>query len=123
MFDIVENIELHRAMFNLPEYVFPTIMVCYGHPNDKQKDKRVSSRFDQQYICFTNNYRRLEKEELSTMFRDRDQKECKGKNYLGKSKNFGQHTYLRKAGASFSEEMRRSVKVALQSWTNKLQRI
>ena len=36
--DIVENIEVHKEMFNLPEYVFPTIMVCYGHHKDHPKD-------------------------------------------------------------------------------------
>jgi len=32
------------------------------------------------------------------------------------AENIGQHFYLRKTGADFSGEMRRSVKVALNEW-------
>ncbi|NNG00757.1 MAG: nitroreductase [Desulfobacteraceae bacterium] len=114
--DIVENIEIHREMFQLPAYVFPTIMVCFGHYKDSQRGRPVSSRFDKKYICFENTYRRLEPAEFTDMFSERDQKDCHGKNYLRNAVNFGQHNYLRKTGSSFSDEMRRSVKVALKSW-------
>jgi hypothetical protein len=36
---------------------------------------------------------------------------------LKKAKNIGQFMYLRKTGADFTTEMRRSVKVAITDWS------
>jgi len=30
--DIMENIETHREMFNLPKWVFPIALLCFGYP-------------------------------------------------------------------------------------------
>jgi len=117
--DIVENIEIHREMFTLPAYVFPTIMVCFGHYKENDSAKVYSPRLDKEYVCFENSYRRFTNEEFSEMWSEHDQFVCKKKNYLKNSTNFGQHTYLQKTGAAFSEEMRRSVKVALKDWCGK----
>ncbi|GAH71268.1 unnamed protein product, partial [marine sediment metagenome] len=36
--DIMENYEIHREMFNLPRWVFPITLLCYGYPKgDKIK--------------------------------------------------------------------------------------
>ncbi len=115
--DIVENIEIHRELFNLPRYVFPTIMVCFGYYKAGSKEHALCPRFNKKYICFENSYNRLDTEELAAMFSERDQHDCKKKNYLKNSKNFGQHFYMKKTGASFSNEMRRSTKVALKDWS------
>ena len=38
--DIMENYEEHRAMFNLPKYVFPIALVCFGYPTKQQKNRK-----------------------------------------------------------------------------------
>jgi len=42
--DIMENYETHKALLNLPQYVFPITMVCYGYPTNLQKKKRIDTK-------------------------------------------------------------------------------
>lgn len=115
--DIVENYEIHKELFALPDYVFPTIMVCFGYPGKSAIERALADRFEKRYVVVENRYRRLSAEELTQMFTPRDQRECKGRNYLGSAENFGQHFYQKKTGAPFSVEMRRSVRAALANWS------
>jgi nitroreductase len=109
--DIMENYEIHREMFNLPKWVFPIAMVCFGYPKDERKKIPLTSRFPQKFIHFKNKYKRLNKQEFIEMFQNNKRKIVEKK-----AKNLGQEVYLRKSGADFSKEMRRSVKVALKEW-------
>ena len=34
--DIMENYETHRELLDLPDYVFPVTMVCFGYPTEQQ---------------------------------------------------------------------------------------
>ena len=109
--DIMENYEIHREMFNLSKWVFPIAMVCFGYPKGDKEKIPLTSRFPQKFIHFKNKYKRLEKHELTEMFLYSDRKIVE-KN----AKNIGQEVYLRKTGADFSKEMRRSVKAAIKEW-------
>lgn len=112
--DIMENIEIHREMFNLPKWVFPIAMLCFGYPKQDPSERILTSRFPQKFIHFTNTYKRFNKEEFSEMFQH-----IKRKPLAKNAENIGQDYYLQKTGADFSHEMSRSVKVAIQDWTRK----
>ncbi len=111
--DITENYEVHREMFNLSKWVFPITMVCFGYPKGNKEKIPLTSRFPQKFIHFKNNYQRLNKQELIEMFQNTDRKIVEKK-----AQNLGQDIYLRKSGADFSKEMRRSVKVAIKEWVS-----
>jgi len=59
--DIIENIEIHRKMFNLPVWVFPIAMLCFGYPKQDPSKRIPIKRFSKKYIHFTNTYKRLVK--------------------------------------------------------------
>ena len=112
--DIVENIEIHRKMFNLSRWVFPIIMVCFGYPKGDKENIPLTPRFPQKYIHFINKYNRLNQQDFTEMFQNVERKyEVKH------AKNLGQKFYFTKLAADFSKEMRRSVKVAIKDWIEK----
>jgi len=112
--DIMENIETHREMFNLPNHVFPVTMLCFGFFKDSYPAQTPRPRFDQKFIHFKDQYQRVSPEGFKEMF-DHLEKDS-NTHLLENAENFAQHHYLRKTGADFSEEMRRSVKIALKDW-------
>jgi nitroreductase len=112
--DIIENIEIHREMFNLPVWVFPITMLCYGYPKQDPSKRILKPRFPEKFIHFIDSYRRLSEHDFTKMFQGY-QKETLVKN----AENLGQDYYLRKTGSDFSAEMSRSVKVAINDWIKK----
>lgn len=110
--DIMENFEFHRDLFKLPQYTFPVAMLCIGYPTQSALERPLTSRFDKAHIVHTDTYKKAEADELADMFAT-----VKPRTYLGTARNTGQHFYARKFGAEFSVEMSRSVKKAIQSWT------
>ncbi|MHA1587902.1 MAG: nitroreductase family protein [Candidatus Thorarchaeota archaeon] len=112
--DIMENIEIHREMFDLPKWVFPIALLCFGYPRRDDRDAREKTpRFPEHIVYFKNKYVRTEGKEFESilMAQTRDKEAI-----LKKAKNIGQFMYLRKTGADFTTEMRRSVKVAITDW-------
>ena len=109
--DIMENYEIHRELFNLPKWVFPIAMLCFGYPKGSKENISLTTRYSKKYIHFQNKYKRLNEQELSEMFQNDNRKIIEKR-----AKNLGQDVYLRKTGADFSIEMRRSVKAALKVW-------
>ena len=114
--DIMENYETHREMFNLPPYVFPISMLCYGYYPEGERPK-PRERFDSQFIVSENKYKRLTGKDREAMFSHRA-KGFNPQNIRG-AKNMGQWIYARKTGADFSIEMARSVRVAMNDWRGK----
>ncbi len=112
--DIMENIEIHRKMFNLSRWVFPIIMVCFGYPKGEKENIPLTPRFPQKYIHFINKYNRLNKQDFTEMFQNVDRKYD-----VNHAKNLGQKFYIAKLAADYSKEMRRSVKVAIKDWIEK----
>jgi len=109
--DIMENYEIHREMFNLPKWVFPITLLCYGHPKGDKNKIPLTTRFLQKYILFTNQYSRLSRNDFKDMLKDDTRKMV-----VKEAENMGQQLYLGKLGADYSVEMRRSVKAALNEW-------
>ncbi|MGQ4912292.1 MAG: nitroreductase family protein [Candidatus Thorarchaeota archaeon] len=112
--DIMENIEIHREMFDLPKWVFPIALLCFGYPlRDDRHTRERTSRFSQHFVYFKNKYRRVDAKAFESEFAER----FKGMKDLGEGvANVGQLLYLRKTGSDFAREMRRSVRVALDDW-------
>lgn len=113
--DILEQYETHKQILNLPPYVFPITMLVFGYPNEQQKNRELTSRFDEKFIVFENQYRQLSKDEFTEMFAERQSKLPKGKLMEG-IVTAGQEMYLRKYTAEFSDEMRRSAREMLKAW-------
>jgi nitroreductase len=111
--DIMENYETHKDLFDLPQYVFPICLLCFGYPTEQQKRRPMTPRFDSRYVVFENQYKRLSEDELRAMMHDRS---LEGKAEAGDQINLGLRTYRRKFSADFAVEMRRSVRAMLDTW-------
>lgn len=113
--DIMEQYEVHKELFGLPQYVFPICMLVFGRPTQQQRDRERTTRFDSKFIVFENRYRRFDRSEFEEMFAEREAARVKGHTADG-AQNVGQATYLRKFNADFTKEMTRSVQLILQEW-------
>jgi nitroreductase len=109
--DIMENYEIHREMFNLPQWVFPITLLCYGYPRGDKNKIPLTTRFPKEHIVFTNQYSRLSNNDFKVML-ENDPRTITVK----EAENLGQQFYFGKLGSDFTKEMRRSVKVALKEW-------
>lgn len=113
--DIMEQYEIHKELFELPQYTFPICMLVFGYPAQEQMKYPHTKRFDEKFILFENQYHRLGKQELEEMFAKRENQMSKGKSKDGIA-NFGQAMYLLKFDSEFSVEMSRSVRAILEQW-------
>ncbi len=114
--DIMENYEIHRDLFQLPQYVFPICLLCFGYPTRSQMQRAMTSRFDRKFIVFPNRYRRLDQADFDEMYRDTRERFLKIPDRPAGIANVGQNMYARKFNADFSQEMTRSVRAILQNW-------
>ena len=110
----MENYEIHREILNLPNWVFPITLICFGYPKGDKEKMPLKSRFSQDYIVHDNVYHRLDEDDYKKMFKGVERMRI-----IEHAENLGQQIYFEKLGADFSKEMRRSVKVALQEWIGK----
>ena len=114
--DIMEQYETHKALFNLPRYVFPICLLCFGYPTEQQKNRAQSDRFDQKFIVFENTYQQLGRDQFDEMFRERQRQMFGKRHEIEGSVNVGQAIYRRKFSAAFTYEMTRSVRLILKEW-------
>ena len=114
--DILENYEIHRQMFNLPRYVIPLTMLCFGYPADNP-DRVRSTRFNRKYILSQNAYHRLGADEIREMFSGPEERFAERGPRQNGAQNFGQAMYFRKFISEFSVEMSRSVQAMLDQWS------
>ncbi len=115
--DILEDYETHRAMFNLPQYVAPVGLLCFGYPTREQSERVQTPRFDEKFVVFENQYQRLNAAGFEEMFREREARRKKS-DAPDAPANVGQAMYLRKFSAAFSIEMTRSVRAMLKNWAS-----
>ncbi|NQU31235.1 MAG: nitroreductase family protein [Anaerolineae bacterium] len=113
--DIMENYEIHKEMFDLPQYVFPIAMLVFGYPTQQQKDREKTTRFDKKYLLFENKYNHLSDREFAKMFAEREKNMPQGKS-MGDVSHFGQFMFMRKFSSEFSVEMNRSVREMVKAW-------
>ena len=114
--DILERFEIHRDLFNLPQYVLPVTLICFGYPTPGQASRKQPPRFAPDAIIHHNQYHRLSSSELDTMMALRNAQFQVSGERLDGIENVGQYNYVRKFSAEFSLEMTRSVRAMLQSW-------
>ncbi|MFX1603159.1 MAG: nitroreductase family protein [Promethearchaeota archaeon] len=113
--DIMENIEIHREMFDLPRWVFPIALLCFGYPLPDRPAREKVPRFPKEFLYFEDKYSHVDGKEFGTMLVD-----IFGERWSHEAaQNMGQSIYLRKTGSDFAAEMRRSVKVALRDWVER----
>jgi len=115
--DIMEQYEIHKELFELPQYTFPICLLVFGYPTREQTKRPYTKRFDEKFILFENQYHRLDKQDFKAMFREHEARMSKGKSKEGIA-NFGQAMYVRKFDSAFSVEMSRSVRLILEAWKN-----
>jgi nitroreductase len=113
--DIMEQYEIHKELLNLPQYVFPIGMLVFGYPTPEQLHRPYTKRFDEKFVLFENQYRRLDQRELREMFAENDERFSNAPSKEGIA-NFGQAMYFRKFDSAFSVEMSRSVRSILKAW-------
>lgn len=114
--DILEQYEIHRELFDLPPYVAPVCLVCFGRPAVVKEEVRLTPRYGREFIVFTNRYHRLTREEITEMMRPTAEKVYPEGLTEENLKELGQKIYFRKFGSEFSLEMSRSVREILKNW-------
>ena len=114
--DILEEFETHQQLFDLPPYVLPVTLICFGYPSAEPSERRLTPRFAPEYILHQNRYHRLNKAELEEMMRPRNEQLAAAKNRKDGLQNIGQFNYMRKFSAEFSLEMTRSVRKMIETW-------
>jgi FMN reductase (NADPH)/FMN reductase [NAD(P)H] len=114
--DIMENYEVQRDLFDLPKYVFPICLVCFGYPTPQQIARKPTARFQEKFILFENQYKRLSGEDFEEMFHETHEQKFHGRGELAGARNVGQLIYTRKFNSGFSKEMSRSVRAIMKAW-------
>lgn len=106
--DVMEQCEVHRELFNLPEYVFPAAMLVFGYPTQQQKERKKPERCQLKDIVQENRYEKKTEDGLKEMF----QKNYKDRDF----ESWIQAFCNRKYNSDFSREMSRSVGEYLKSF-------
>ena len=114
--DILEQYEVHQQMFNLPRYVLPLTLVCFGRPASPDVARRRVPRFDRRFIVHTDRYQPITQAGAEEMLKLFAAQSGAPRQLSGEAQNFGQENYLRKFSAQFSIEMSRSVNEMLKNW-------
>ncbi|MDC7227934.1 MAG: nitroreductase family protein [Spirochaetales bacterium] len=114
--DIMENFEEHRDMFNLPRYVFPITLLCFGHILHSEKPRRQIPRLDEKFVHFENTYKSFDDADLVHLMDKTEEWQYQGRPHVYEEGNIGCNLYKRKYAADYSIEMNRSVRAALENW-------
>ena len=113
--DIIENWEVHQALFELPRYTIPAALICFGRPGKTPPGPQVP-RFDPKFIVHQDRYRRFTAEELDEMHLPFGRRSFEYHEFPNGALNVIQANYIRKFTADFSIEMNRSVRTMLKNW-------
>jgi len=108
--DILENVEIHRELLRLDDFVVPISMLVIGYPTEAQQKRSKPTRFDAQYIVHENQYRPLTSKEHRDMFTKRT--EDTDFSYDDFIEKFCNRKYM----SDFSKEMTRSAQIYLTNF-------
>lgn len=111
--DIMENYEIHKSLFNLPDYTFPAAMLTLGY-YPKNYKKVFRDRFDEKYVVFDEKYKDLSNNELLDMFKIKEDNMLKTNTF--NADNFGQLLFMKKISSDFAVEMSRSISENIKSF-------
>ena len=111
--DITENIEIHRELLCLPDYVTPACMLCFGYPTLQQAQREKPIRFKVEDIVHENTYRVEDDRPMEDMLAERNEVPSEG---VGE---WVQRFCARKWNSEFSVEMSRSCREIIRLWGKK----
>lgn len=114
--DIMENIEYHKELLKLPDFVYPVTMLTLGYYPDEY-NVPLRERFNKEYVVFEEEYKELSEDEIKDMYKNRDKLFTEKNKY--NAKNYAQMHYNFKVKSEFSKEMTRSAKKVLKEWGSK----
>lgn len=108
--DITENYEYHKHLLNLPEYVVPAAMLCFGYPTAQQEGRPKPPRHSVEDLVYENGYSLEKAAQMPRMLGSQQGKtDQKLADYI---RRFCQ----RKWNSAFSVEMSRSYNAMLRDW-------
>ena len=111
--DITENFEYHQKLLNLPQYVVPAAMVCFGYPTEQQQNREKPARFTVEDMVHENGYCMEKSAAMPRMLRERQ--EISEEELAGWTNRFCK----RKWNSEFSQEMSRSCTAMVEAWRAK----
>ena len=114
--DILERYEDHRELFNLPRYVFPITLVCFGRSAKTDPNWKLQPRFDQRFIVHQNSYQPLTPETVAEFEKPMTVQNPIPNKFPPGIDNLAQRNYFNKFCAGFTYEMTRSVKLIMKNW-------
>lgn len=114
--DILERYEDHKKLLDLPRYVFPIAMICFGRSAKTDENWKLMPRFPQEFIVHQNTYQPLTAERVADFERPLVERYHANSKYPPGIENMAQAYFFRKFIADFSYEMSRSVRLILENW-------
>lgn len=108
--DITENFEFHRELLNLPRYVVPAAMLCFGYPTEQQLNRPKPPRHSTADLVHENGYQMEKAAEMSRMLSVQQGKS--GEELADYIRRFCR----RKWNSEFSREMSRSCTEMVKDW-------
>lgn len=108
--DITENFEYHRTLLNLPRYVVPAAMLCFGYPTEQQMERVKPPRFQVADMVHENGYHQDKAAEMSRMLA---QQTGRDEEALA---DWVRRFCKRKWNSDFSREMSRSCTEMVRHW-------
>lgn len=108
--DITENFEYHKKLLNLPDYVVPAAMLCFGYPTRQQQEREKPRRFETRDLVHDNGYDFAKAARMEQMLASRTERSGE------ELKDWIRKFCKRKWNSEFSQEMTRSCAAMIQSW-------
>ena len=108
--DITENYEYHKKLLNLPKYVVPAAMLCFGYPTQQQLRRPKPPRHPVEALVHENGYCLEKSAQMPQMLGF--QQEKSGEELADYIRRFCQ----RKWNSDFSVEMSRSCAEMVRDW-------
>ncbi len=108
--DITENYEYHKTLLNLPKYVVPAAMLCFGYPTQQQKERPKPNRFSAEDMVHENGYQAEKAADMERMLEG--QTGHSGEALADWIRRFCK----RKWNSDFSREMTRSCAAMTEDW-------
>ena len=111
--DIIENFEYHQELLNLPQYVVPAAMLCFGYPTEQQIRREKPARFKVEDMVHENGYDVDKSDALPWMLMERQ--------VLSDDEvpSWIRRMCPRKWNSEFSREMNRSAQALADHWCGK----
>ncbi len=115
--DILENYEQVQELLDLPDFVLPITMICFGYPKGEWKTGIAPTpRHSHEEIFYENTYKRKDAQELQEMFAPHNEYYRQTGRLDEGTPDLAHYYYFRKHTSDFMQEMNRSVARMLKNW-------